>query len=84
MHPEIQHLRRVQPPKTQVLAFWNTVRIIHCLENMDRFLDSSRTIRTDVVNVRCPYDKPFSSWVRASGLSLEGRCTLVEKGVTCK
>ena len=78
MWPEIEHLRRVHVPKTRVLALWNTLELSIVSESKDRLLGSSHTNRTEVVSVRCPYEKPISFWVRASGLSLEGRCTLVE------
>ena len=78
MWPEIQHLQRVHVPKTSVLALRNTLELSIVSENKDRLLGSPHTNSTEVFSVRCPYEKPISSWVGASGLSLEGRCTLVE------
>ena len=78
MWPEIQHLQRVHDPKTSVLALRNTLGLSIVSENKDRLLGSPHTNRTEVVSVPCPSEKPLSSWVGVSGLSLEGRCTLVE------
>ena len=78
MWPEIENLRQVHVPKTRIFAFRNTLELSFVSKNYDRLLGSSHTIWTEVVSVHCPYDKPLSFWVRASGLSLEGRCTLEE------